>query len=148
MAEIDAFHPNLRRAPLFYLRPQSLYEVEKPYFMNIPVHNMEGLKQTNVSYTMRTANFTDIRGYESLFSVDKHGFAIGDLKTNLQYENFDDPTKITTTYYEEVCDFLKQNLGASDVLPFDYQVIKLIVDSRLYFSTYSPFQRFDVVTLS
>lgn len=122
MAEIDAFDPRFQTAALFYLRPDPLYEVEKPYFMNIPVHDMQGLRQTNVSYTLRTSNFTDIRGHESIFSLDRQGFAVGNLKTSLQYQDFEDSSKIVTKYYDEVCDFLKRSTGACDVLPFDYQV--------------------------
>lgn len=57
MAEINPYISDSRKAPVFYIRPQPLYDVEKPYFMNIPVTHMKGLKLTNFSYTMRMMSF-------------------------------------------------------------------------------------------
>lgn len=122
MTEIDPHIPGPLKAPVFYIRPDPLYEAEKPYFMNIPVTYMKGLKQTNVSYTMRMVSFHDIRGNESHYTVDKQGFALGNMRTSLAYEDFEDPKKITTVYFQEVRNFLKKSLGASYVLPWDYQV--------------------------
>ena len=44
------------------------------------------------------------------------------MRTTLAYEDFEDSKKITTVYLEEVRNFLKKSLGASYVLPRDYQV--------------------------
>lgn len=121
-AEIDVFNPMEKISTLFYIRPEPLLQVEKPYFMNVPTKNMEGLAQSNVSYTRKLVTFTDIRGHEALFSLDKQGFEVGTLETTLQYHDFEDPVAITTTYYSEVRDFLKSITGCSDVLAWDYQV--------------------------
>lgn len=92
MDKIGESNLSSRESPLYYIRPQPLYKEGKPYPMKMLAHNMKGLAQTNVSYTMSLANFTDITSYKSFFSVHKHGFAVGDLKTNMDYESFSDPS--------------------------------------------------------
>ncbi len=122
IAEIDQFNPSEHRSMVFYIRPEPLFEKEKPYFMNVPVKHMEGLEQSNVCYARKNVAFTNIRGHESLFSLDKTGFEVGTLKTALTYEDFNDPIAITTTHYDEIKNFLMEKTGGSFVVPFDYQV--------------------------
>ncbi|KAK4201352.1 putative Aspirochlorine biosynthesis protein N, partial [Triangularia verruculosa] len=112
------------QASVFYMKPDPLYDKEKPYFMNIPIDPawMPKLRQTNVSYTRRTIDAADIRGHERLFSLDKHGFRLENFHTSLEYNEFANTDLVVTRYYQEVQVFLKQYTGATEVLPFDFQV--------------------------
>ncbi|KAI6091686.1 hypothetical protein F4821DRAFT_226661 [Hypoxylon rubiginosum] len=123
-AEIDKYNPQEHISSIFYMCPldRSFYENEKPYFMNIPVHNMPGLKQTNVNYSRRRVAITDIRGHEDLFTLDKTGFAVAKFETSLKHSDFQDPHAIVSQYYDEVKRFLQENTDCCFVLPFDYQV--------------------------
>ena len=89
--QIDHIEPNKQVSQVFYIAPLSLYQNEKPFFLNIPVHRIEGARQTNVMHTARDVTFTDIRGHEALFSLDKTGFEICKLNSDLSYEDFSDP---------------------------------------------------------
>ncbi|KAK2747760.1 hypothetical protein FQN57_001790 [Myotisia sp. PD_48] len=66
MAEGNTKVSQPRKTPLLYIRPDPLYETEKPYFMDMPVTHMKSLKQTNAAYTMRMATLQDIRGMPRL----------------------------------------------------------------------------------
>ncbi|KAJ2985968.1 hypothetical protein NUW58_g1594 [Xylaria curta] len=122
--ELDRLKPSIYNASIFYMKPDPQYETEKPYFFNIPVESswLPKVKQTNVCYTRRTVAITDIRGHQDYFMLDRHGFQIGIFRTGLPYDDFASTDTIVSRYYEEVKHFLKQNTGAVDVLPFDFQV--------------------------
>jgi len=89
--------------------------------MNVPVKNMEGLAESNLCYTRKRITFTDIRGDESLFSLDRTGFEVGMLNSALQYRGFDDPVAMSATYFAEVRRFLMDKTGCSHVFLSDYQ---------------------------
>lgn len=122
--ELDAFKPFRYHTSIFYMKKCAKYDIEKPYFFNVPVEDSwkPTVQQTNVSYTRKTVAVTDIRGYEDAFSLDRHGFQLGILRTSLCYEEFSSDNSIVTRYYQDVKEFLTKQLGATEVLPFDFQV--------------------------
>lgn len=122
LAEIDTFTPKQQVSQMFYIAPIPLYKTEKPFFLNIPVHRIAGARQTNVTHTSRDITFTDIRGHESLFSLDKTGFQISKMPSLLPYDDFSNPEAITRDYFCEVKALLQSLTGAESVLPWDYQV--------------------------
>jgi hypothetical protein len=126
--ELDAFKPFIYKASIFYMNPASQHHIEKPYFFNIPVEEswQPKVKQTNVCYTRKTVAVADIRRHQGSFSMDIHGFQLGILHTSLDYDDFSSDGQIVTRYYQEVKDFLINYLGALDVLPFDFQVLRLL----------------------
>ncbi|KAK3377121.1 hypothetical protein B0T24DRAFT_648779 [Lasiosphaeria ovina] len=121
---LDPASPLHFNASIFYMKPDPLYNVEKPYFMNIPLDPtwVPKLKQTNVAYTRKTVAITDIRGHEDVFTLDQSGFELGTLRTGLSYDDFAKTDTIVSRFYDEVKVFLKQYTGAAEVLPFDFQV--------------------------
>ncbi|KAF4119670.1 hypothetical protein GMORB2_4579 [Geosmithia morbida] len=131
--DLDGLDPpqSVRHASVFYMKPDVERSVDKPYFLNIPVDDswMPMVKQTNVVYTRRQIAVTDIRGHESHFRLDTHGFQLAPLMTSLPYDDFSATDAIVSRYYGEVREFLMRELGASQVLPFDFQVRRR--DSRL-----------------
>ncbi|KAK0766425.1 hypothetical protein N5P37_000148 [Trichoderma harzianum] len=122
--ELDSSKPSLHNASIFYMKPSPQYDAEKPYFFNVPVEASWSpkVKQTNVCYTRKTVAIADVRGHERIFLLDKHGFQLGNFVTSLSYDEFASTDIIVGRYYEEVKQFLKENIGAIDVLPFDFQV--------------------------
>lgn len=122
--ELDSSRPSLHNASIFYMKPSPQYDTEKPYFFNVPVEASWSpkVKQTNVCYTRKTVAIADVRGHERIFSLDRHGFQLGNFVTSLSYDEFASTDVIVGRYYEEVKQFLKENIGAIDVLPFDFQV--------------------------
>ena len=93
---------------------------EKPYQWINPAP--EGTPKTNLSVEVRKAEITDIRGKEG-FTLDKTGFeALYNEPTSLKYEDFDDESKVTSTYYKEVEEILKKATGAHRVVLFDHTI--------------------------
>lgn len=127
--ELDHLEIGHYRASIFYIQTNTLYNIEKPYFLNIPVDPewYPTVKQTNVAYTRKSVDITDIRGHGDVFSLDIQGFALANLQTNLSYSDFTSSDTIVNRYYKEVQEFLKTFTGAAEVLPFDFQVITLAV---------------------
>jgi hypothetical protein len=70
----------------------------------------------------------DVRGQETSYSLDTHGFAFGRINTDeslIQKIREDaEGTHITKTYVEQVEEMLKQKTGASKVVVFDHLVRK------------------------
>jgi hypothetical protein len=61
-------------AKLRYIKPNALYETEKPYYIFSEVPR--GFKRGNLDYEEGPEQLiTDIRGREADFSLDEHGFA-------------------------------------------------------------------------
>lgn len=121
-AEIDQYEPKAQVSLMYYIAPLPVYRVEKPFFLNIPVHRIAGARQTNVTHTARQVTFTDIRSHEYLFSLDINGFEISRMTTNLSYEDFANPNAIVTEYFDEVKTVLGMVTGAELIIPWDYQV--------------------------
>jgi hypothetical protein len=114
--------PLTKTTSVFYMKPQPLYKLEKPYFLNVPVDAGSDLPQTNVNYTRSEVRVTDVRPNKDKFTLDEHGFQVGTLQTALSYDDFADFDKIGRDFYPEVQRFLRDTLGASDVFTFDFQV--------------------------
>ncbi|KAM5354322.1 hypothetical protein ACJ41O_000971 [Fusarium nematophilum] len=122
--EIDHFNPSHYTTSVFYLGHNPTYETEKPYFFNIPADPAWSPKvqQTNVKYTRKRIAITNLRGHEDFFSLDKHGFQLGAFKSTVSYDEFSHMDTIASRFYPEVKQFLKAYTGATEVLPFDFQI--------------------------
>lgn len=109
-----------------YLRRLDLYKSEpgeKPFSINIPVEHIPGAKQSNVEYEyVENITVTDIRGTESQFCLDTHGFEVVHQELPNAYDKFEDTSVITRTYARYMEIWLKERLQAEEVLIFDHQV--------------------------
>jgi hypothetical protein len=127
--DLDPLHPALLRSTVYYLSNDPIFQREKPYFMNVPVDPKWApqVKQTNVCYTQKVVDITDIRGHEEHFALDQQGFALRTLESALAYEDFESTDMITTRFYNEVKNFILAETKAAEVLPFDFQVSSRIM---------------------
>ena len=109
-----------------YLRRLNLYKSksgEKPFSINIPVDRIPGARQSNVEYEyVEDISVTDIRGIESQFSLDTHGFEVVQQELPYAYDDFEDTSVITRTYVQYMETWLKEHFQAEKVLIFDHQV--------------------------
>ncbi|KAK4895220.1 hypothetical protein LTR27_006563 [Elasticomyces elasticus] len=62
----------------------------------------------------------DIRGHESQFDLDTHGFQL--VQHRSVEDEFEDDEKVKQEVYAEIIDLLKQVTGATKVLPFSHIV--------------------------
>ncbi|KAL9132721.1 MAG: hypothetical protein Q9175_006100 [Cornicularia normoerica] len=109
-----------------YLRRLDLYKSEpgeKPFSINIPINHLPGARQSNVEYEyVEGISVTDIRGRESDFSLDIHGFELAQQKIPYAYDDFEDTSLITRTYVKHMEHWMKEHFQAEEVLIFDHQV--------------------------
>ena len=114
------------RCQIGYLKRLSLYKRdsgEKPFSINIPVHHLPGARQSNVEYGyVEDISVTDIRGRESQFSLDIHGFEVVQQSIPYAYNDFEDTSVITQTYVKHMEDWMQEYFQAEDVFVFDHQV--------------------------
>ena len=96
---------------------------EKPFSTVIPVDHIPGARQTNLDYGyVEDISVTDIRGAESQYSLDTHGFEVVQQELPYAYDDFEDTSGITRTYVKYMEDWMKERLQAEEVLIFDHQV--------------------------
>lgn len=113
---------------LYYLAENPKYQTEKPYFITIPVGETRKDEQSNIAQVRHDdIQVTDIRGYQSDFTIDKLGFELVNHETKMSYEDFTDHTLVISTYYREVEALLQQKLGASRVFIFDHTVCTAVL---------------------
>jgi len=114
---------HVTKAPLFYLRDSEVFKTEKPFFLNVPVGDIPGAKQTNLDHEKRQSiSITDIRGRESDFTVDGVGFELVVHQSRLGHDDFDDDAKVLSTYYSEMVEFVTSKLNAARAVVFDHTV--------------------------
>ncbi|CAH0055132.1 unnamed protein product [Clonostachys solani] len=89
------------QAQAWYLKRLELYSREKPYMFAFDVSS-RGVNNTNHEYEERLVSMADMRGRESQFLLDIHGFEIQHLPTALQNQDFDNGEIVRSTYYPEI----------------------------------------------
>lgn len=126
------------KTTLQYLSPLPLYKTTKPYHINIPSTALEpGLQSNEVSQPYYNIPVEDLRGRECEFSLNQNGFGVfsdersGDSdrerpSTCLEYKEYDDNEKVKTVYRRAVGSWLKEVLGADEVLPFTHEVFETL----------------------
>lgn len=108
---------------LWYLKRLPLYDTQKPYFINFPVPSdgKDVPPQHNVLHEqVHDISITDIRGHESDFVLDTHGFELDHHETSLTNEEFEIDHIVREKYYPEIVAFISKKLGASRVVPFEH----------------------------
>ena len=109
-----------------YLKRLELYKSEqgeKPFSLNVPVYHIPGARQSNLQYEwVENVSVTDIRGTESQFSLDTHGFEVIPQPIPYVYDDFEDTSVISRTYVKYMEVWMKERLRADEVLIFDHQV--------------------------
>lgn len=96
------------------------FDTEKPYSLKFPPP--DGLPKTNIRSHSHDQHIEDVRGQEERFSLGKNGFAIIQLQSRIQYEDFSDDSKIVDQYLPQVAETLREMFGASRVQIFEHLV--------------------------
>lgn len=127
----------INNARLWYLEPLQLYQTEKPYHINLPANALGGHAQSNeVSQEYARIRIVDLRGSESDFTLDKHGFQIfqdtngADNPDRSMHSGsaallpgfYEDPDTVRKYYYPAIENLLKEKLGAQSVKAFTHDV--------------------------
>lgn len=112
----DNHLPHQLRTQIYYLTQDPKFETEKPFYSNIPFDHPDS-QQTNLESAPYDVYVTDIRGRESQFNLEMHGFQIAQTDSNMAeiYDRFGDPYWIQDNYYPRVDAWLKDALGRDKV---------------------------------
>ncbi|KAF2133131.1 hypothetical protein P153DRAFT_353543 [Dothidotthia symphoricarpi CBS 119687] len=108
---------------LIFLKPDPKYLHEKPYRLRydpggtIPRTNCETHVQRNVTVH-------DIRGREAEYTLDRNGFQIVNLESELAPDEFHDRAKVKSVYYGELKQLLKHTFGANRVEILEHGIRK------------------------
>ena len=99
---------------VFYLIKDSKFDTEKPFISYIPFDHPEA-KQTNLEMIPEPVTVTSIRGYESLFQLDSHGFEVFKTASDVDFDRFADNNWIQEEYYPMVESWLRKAIGESQI---------------------------------
>ena len=77
-----------------------------------------GRREQNLSYEPHSAQVEDVRGHETSFTLDTHGFAFG--KQTTKHTAFTNDEDIKKEYYAESEELLKKVTGATRIHIFDH----------------------------
>ena len=106
-------NPSSCTSSIKYLKWQQIYEYEKPFhiFIDIP-EDAKDQRETNLVYEDREQDFYDIRGRETQFNLDEHGFAYSRVTDN--FDEFNNCEAIELEYLPHVERLIRQNLDEVD----------------------------------
>jgi hypothetical protein len=112
--------PAEAHSDIYFLKSRVLFETEKPFAFRYDVGEQD-VPQTNMEVLPHPCVVRNIRGMESQFSLEKHGFEVLRVGNAVPYEDFfvDDSIQ---PYLRTLEDLLKRRLGASRVQAFRYAV--------------------------
>jgi hypothetical protein len=109
-------------APVKYIKWQSLYEKERPFYSFVEVpKDVPDQRTTNIVYEDRDTFFHDTRGEQSKFTLDNHGFTF--RRHEFDFDDWENQQKVEEEYLPEVERIIKTNVeGADKIFFFDWRV--------------------------
>lgn len=106
-----------------YLKAKEQYVTEKPYYFNGPLPPDQKHLRTNLEYKdVSNVTVTNIRGGEDTLSLDRHGFELLRLATNIDLSGPTWEDLPIQDYLLEMVEVLKRKLGSELVLAYNYKV--------------------------
>lgn len=81
-------------------------------------HMGPGSEQILEAVDQRIVQVADGRHLKEQFTLDKNGFALTDV--NFDFVDFDDDSQVQASLYPQVIEWIKSEMGASDVQIFDH----------------------------
>ena len=130
MAEVMSA-PSAVSARIHFLEKDELYETEKPY--SLMVEPGEHFPRTNFKlHEPAGLMIQDVRGRQHEFSIERNGFKLIRLESQMTYDDWDNEEKTLAVYLDEAVEALKSSLGATRVQIYEHLVSPLIQLSRLW----------------
>jgi hypothetical protein len=109
------------QASLYFLKKDPLHLTEKPYAFRYQIED-DSIRQSNMEMERKDSiAISDIRRREKPFSIESNGIAVFQLKSQMSYEDFYNPDKVSI-YLRELELLLKAQLKATHVEVFRYGV--------------------------
>ena len=114
---------------IYFLTRLLKYVNEKPYTLRYRPDNEDGLPQTNIERTIQPIDFHDLRAPPDL-PYESCGFKVVNLDSAMQYEDYEESTKVETIHVREVEACIKAALAAESAEVLDH-VVCLCLHSNL-----------------
>lgn len=100
-------------APIGFLEPDPAFEHEEPYAFryqaDVPV------PLTNMKTKFQRVSVCDLRGQEHVPNLEQNGFEILKLRSEMSYEQFENPESIEGVYVRDLKEQLCEDKGAREV---------------------------------
>ena len=122
---MDISSPNACSSSIKFLKWQTLYEKERPFqiFTDIPEAAADQ-RLTNLVYEDIKQTFHNIRGRETCFHLDDHGFTY--RRHQIDFEDFESRKAVEAEYLPQIEKLFKKCVDEVDkVFIFDWRVINL-----------------------
>lgn len=101
------------QAEIYFLSRDELFQTIKPYSMRFPPQG--DFPQSNIKREKHSLEIRTMRNKESCLGFDESGFGIMHLNSKMRYEDFEDPTLISSVYAKEIDQALRRQLNATHV---------------------------------
>ncbi len=108
-------------AGIYYLKPDPLYDEEKPYSLEGATTLPPGMKRTNIVNSPTRTTIWNAREKKSVFSLYAHGFEWAHHELTYDLGFGEDEARLDR-YMNEMGEFLRCHLKASKVIVYDYVV--------------------------
>lgn len=105
---------------VYFLKRDPTYDDEKPYSLRFTPP--EGFPRANILLESHDVAVHDIRPIRNELTIDKNGYAIMSLETDMTYDDFDNEQRIKDVYLRELSEALRSYLGAKRVQIFEHTV--------------------------
>lgn len=113
-------------APLFYLKPDPKWAVEKPFTLFVDVSSVKGSSNSNIiKEAIEDVTIYNVRNKTDDLSLDRCGFEVIPVGNQFAAECFEDRKWVEDTYYPFICGLMKDRLGAADVRIYEHKVAAL-----------------------
>lgn len=113
---------NMVTTTLTFIKPLPLYDMEKPYFLKIPVNDVsQSFRKTNLEYITRDGVAIEDareRGLDT-FSLEDNGFQFLNYETK---SSLDGKKPDIEDYCREITELVSREYNATHAICYDYRV--------------------------
>ncbi|KAI9733661.1 MAG: hypothetical protein M1834_003263 [Cirrosporium novae-zelandiae] len=108
------------QAAMHFLTRDPLFDSEKPYSMRYPPQG--DLPQSNIKREKHLLEIHNMRQRLDDLKFEQCGFGMMNMDSDMSYDDFNDGSKITSVYLQEIGEAMKRTLNAKHVYVIDYAV--------------------------
>lgn len=121
MAEVMT-PPSAVSARINFLEKDELYDTEKPYTLMVDPGDEHFPRSNFKLHEPADLTIEDVRGRQHEFSIERNGFKLIRLESQMTYDDYDNEEKTLTVYLDEAVEALKTSLGATRVQIYEHVV--------------------------
>jgi hypothetical protein len=122
MASLVDSHRHTSKHPvnLHFLKQDSKYDTVKPYTCRFDTQGK--FPYTNIENVQQTISLLDVRPIQDDVSLDKQGFKVLTIPSQMSNADFNDDDKIRAIHIPQILTILQTELQAFEIHVLDYRV--------------------------